>query len=226
VTAIKICGITNVDDAFCAVQAGADMIGFILTHKSPRYVTVEEAASIAGSLRDRFGAHTPRLVGVFVDESIVRVQEVLQVASLDLAQLHGAESRDDVRALAGQSFKAVRPQNREQAEAALTTYRDTVPSDDSIPELLVDAYHPQLHGGTGLQADVDMARWLARRVRLLLAGGLTPETVGEIVKQVRPWGVDVSSGVERAKRIKDHERVRAFIDAVRAADVAIRREPE
>ena len=214
-TYIKICGLTNVDDAYCAAEAGADLLGFILSRKSPRFVTVQEAAFITGAVRGAFGVHAPRCVGVFVNEPIEHVQDILQVAGLDLAQLHGDESPDAVRTLSPRAFKAVRPQNQQGAETAWAAYQDTVPDDDQIPQLLVDAYHPQQHGGTGRQADVDVARWLARRARLLLAGGLTPETVGPIVKQVKPWGVDVSSGVERVKRVKDHARVRAFIDAVR-----------
>jgi phosphoribosylanthranilate isomerase len=216
-TYIKICGITNVDDACFAAKAGADLLGFILTPKSPRYVTVPEAAAIAAAVRGTFGACAPRIVGVFVDEPIECVQGILNVAQLDLAQLHGDESPDDVRRLSPRAFKAVRPQDSDQARAAHIAYGDTVPQDDTLPQLLVDAYHPHRHGGTGLQADLDLACWLARRVRLLLAGGLTPENVGEIVKRVQPWGVDVSSGVERSKRIKDNVRVRAFIDAVCSA---------
>jgi phosphoribosylanthranilate isomerase len=224
-TVIKICGITNVDDAYCAAEAGADLLGFIFYHKSPRHVTVREAAFIAGAVRGAFGTQAPRLVGVFVDEPIECVHGVLEAAALDLAQLHGDESPDEVRALSPRAFKAVRPRDLDQARAARVTYEETVPDDVGIPQLLVDAYHPQQHGGTGLQTDLDLARWLAQRVRLLLAGGLTPETVAPIIEQVRPWGVDVSGGVERVKRFKDHARVRAFIDAVRASDANVERQP-
>jgi phosphoribosylanthranilate isomerase len=98
------------------------------------------------------------------------------------------------------------------------------PDDTALPQLLMDAYHPQLPGGTGIRADVGIAHSLAPHLRLMLAGGLTPETVGPTIEQVRPWGVDVSSGVEVSskpevtKGIKDHARVRAFVEAVRAAD--------
>jgi phosphoribosylanthranilate isomerase len=223
-TYIKICGITNVEDAYCAAEAGADLIGFILTPKSARYVTVQEAAHMAGAVRDAFGADAPRIVGVFVDEPVERVREILQAARLDLAQLHGDEPPDHVRALSPFAYKAIRPQDLGQAQIARLVYQDTVPGDDAIPELLVDAYHPRQHGGTGLRADVDTARYLARHVRLILAGGLTPETVAQAIEQVRPWGVDVSSGVERTKRIKDHARVRTFVDTVRNARHEIERE--
>jgi phosphoribosylanthranilate isomerase len=217
-THIKICGITNVEDACYAAEAGADMLGFVFYRKSPRYVTAEETAFIAGVIRGAFGKYAPRFVGVFVDEPIDRVRAVIEAARLDLAQLHGGESPAEVRELYPHAFKAVRPRTQEEAQAAVAAYRDTAPNDEATPELLVDAYHPQHQGGTGLPADQDVARWLARRARLLLAGGLSPETVVSAIERVQPWGVDVSSGVERERGVKDHARVRAFIEAVRALE--------
>jgi phosphoribosylanthranilate isomerase len=105
----------------------------------------------------------------------------------------------------------------------VATYCDVVPDDDTLPQFLMDAYHPQQFGGTGTPADLAVAQSLARRFRLLLAGGLTPETVGPAIEQVQPWGVDVSSGVEAAKGIKDHARVRAFIKTVHAIDATMER---
>jgi phosphoribosylanthranilate isomerase len=218
-TRIKICGITNVEDARCAAEAGVDFLGFIFYPKSPRFVRTQQAVTIARAIRDEFGAPAPRFVGVFVDEPVEGVCATLEAARLDLAQLHGTESAAVVRALYPRAFKAIRPQTHSQAKAAMVAYGNTGPDDDALPQLLVDAYHPQQLGGTGMQADLVIAQWLARRVRLLLAGGLTPETVGAVVEQVQPWGVDVSSGVERTKGIKDHARVRAFVEAVRAAQL-------
>jgi phosphoribosylanthranilate isomerase len=105
----------------------------------------------------------------------------------------------------------------------VAAYCDVVPDDDTLPQFLLDAYHPQQFGGTGTLADLVVAQLLARRFLLLLAGGLTPETVGPAIERVRPWGVDVSSGVERAKGIKDHARIRTFIEAVRAVDATMGR---
>jgi phosphoribosylanthranilate isomerase len=222
-THIKICGITNVEDACYAAEAGADMLGFVFYRKSPRYVTAKESAFIAGVVRGAFGKHAPRFVGVFVDETVDCVHAILEAARLDMAQLHGSESPAVVRELYPRAFKAVRPRTWDEAQAAVAAYRDTVPDDDSFPELLVDAYHPQHPGGTGIPADQDVAQWLARRVRLLLAGGLAPETVVSALERVQPWGVDVSSGVERARGAKDHTRVRAFIEAVRALETSPRK---
>jgi phosphoribosylanthranilate isomerase len=214
-TRIKICGLTDVNDARCAAEAGADLLGFILFPKSPRFVTAAQAADISQAIRKEFGARAPSLVGVFVNETTDRVQRMLDAAHLDLAQLHGDEPPDEVQQLWPRAFKAIRPQTHRQAVAALAAYRDTFPQDGSLPQLLLDAYHPQQFGGTGLQADMAVAHSVASDCRLLLAGGLTRETVEGAIRAVRPWGVDVSSGVERSKGIKDHARVRAFVQAVR-----------
>ncbi len=232
---VKICGITNLEDARVAAEAGSDFLGFIFYPPSPRYVTPEQAGDIIQAIRAEFGEASPRCVGVFVDEPVNAVRAVIDAARLDLAQLHGAESPADVAALAPYAYKALRPQTLTEAQTAMENYltapslsppstvyrlpatvaRIFAPRLPSTPHLLIDAYHPQEKGGTGLVADVEIARWLAERCRLLLAGGLTPENVADAIAQVRPWGVDVSSGVEAMKGKKDHTKVRAFIEAIR-----------
>jgi phosphoribosylanthranilate isomerase len=216
-TRIKICGITNLSDARCAAQAGVDFLGFILFPKSPRYATPAQIAAITRAVREEYGAAAPCMVGVFVSEPAGRVQGILDEAHLDLAQLHGDEPPATVQQLYPDAFKAIRPQSAAEARAALAAYRTAFLNDEALPQLLVDAYHPDHFGGTGLQADLDVARSVAGECRLLLAGGLAPETVGKAIKVVHPWGVDVSSGVEQAKGIKDHVRLRAFVQAVRGA---------
>ena len=220
-TRIKICGITNVDDARCAAEAGADFLGFIFYPKSPRNVTLEQTATITQTIRREFGADAPRCVGVFVSETVEHVMAVLDIAGLDLSQLHGDESPTEVRMLHPRAFKAIRPQALAEAAAAVDAYCDIAPADIAMPQLLMDAYHPHQHGGTGILADLALARTLAPRLRLMLAGGLTPETVGPAIEQVRPWGVDVSSGVEQTPGVKDHARVWDFVQAVRVADNVI-----
>jgi len=219
---VKICGITNLEDARVAAEAGADFIGFIFYPPSPRYVTPEQAGDIIRAVRAEFVEAAPRCVGVFVDEPVDIVRAVIDTAGLDLAQLHGAETPAEVADLAPYAFKALRPQTLTEAQAAMENYLTATPSPPSTahhlpstPDFLIDAYHPQEKGGTGLAADVTIARWLAERCQLLLAGGLTPENVADAIAQVRPWGVDVSSGVEAAKGKKDHAKVRAFVKAIR-----------
>jgi phosphoribosylanthranilate isomerase len=219
VTRIKICGITNLDDARCAAEAGADFLGFVLYPRSPRFIAPEQVAAITQAVRDEFGTSAPRCIGVFVNEPAERVATILDTAGLDLAQLHGDEPPGTVRSLHPRAFKAIRPRTAADAKAALVTYRSVIAAlqdgDVTLPQLLVDAYHPQQYGGTGVATDLVAVRPIARHARLLLAGGLTPETVASAIEQVRPWGVDVSSGVEAEKGIKDHAKVRTFIRAVR-----------
>ena len=216
-TRIKICGITNLADARCAAESGADLLGLVFYDRSPRCASPDQAADIVRAIRREFGAETPRFVGVFVDEAVERVREITDRVGLDLAQLHGHEPAADLRALWPIAFKAIRPQSIEQAQATLEEYRG-VRYEEDVPELLVDGYHPRQPGGTGTSADLGAARWLARRARLLLAGGLTPENVAVAIEQVRPWGVDVSSGVETDGE-KDARKIRAFIQATRSVEL-------
>jgi len=118
-TYIKVCGLTNLDDARCAAEAGADFLGFIFYPKSPRFVTPEQVAAITQAIRREFGIRAPRCVGVFVDEPVERVRAILDSAGLDLAQLHGSEPPAEVRALQPRAFKAIRPQRCDDAEAAV-----------------------------------------------------------------------------------------------------------
>ena len=219
-TRIKICGITVLADARCAAEAGADMLGFIFYPPSPRYVAPDAAGRIVRALRAAYGARAPCCVGVFVNEPAVRVQAVLDEAGLDLAQLHGDEPLEALQALAPRAFKAIRPATAAEALAQAARYAD-VEAPPEGPDLLVDAYHPARYGGTGLPLDPAVARAAIGRTagrRVLLAGGLAPESVGQVVATLRPWGVDVSSGVEREPGRKDRARVKAFIDAVREAE--------
>ncbi len=219
-TVVKICGLTNVDDACFAAGAGADLLGFIFYPKSPRYVTPERAASIVHTVREDMGDRAPCCVGVFVNEPVAHVRAVLRVVGLDLVQLHGDEPLGEVQQLRACAFKAIRPQTIEQGRAQAAVYARSTNADGTMPQLLVDAYAPHRFGGTGVPVDLDIARDLSRRFDVLLAGGLTPETVAAVVEQVCPWGVDVSSGVERDKGIKDSARVAALIRAVRKVDAA------
>lgn len=210
---VKICGLTNLEDAQIAAQAGADLLGFIFYPPSPRYVSPEQVATIVAELRAS-SAPRPRLVGVFVNEDFEAVEQILDFASLDYAQLHGNESPDFVTQLNQRAFKALRPHSGEDALQAANQYGDLVAG--AGPQLLIDAYDPQAYGGTGKKADWHTAAMLAQRYpRLLLAGGLTPENVRNAVQTVRPWGVDVSSGVESSPGQKDHGAVQAFITAAK-----------
>lgn len=217
-TLVKICGLTTLADAQAAVDAGADLLGFICYPPSPRYLPPDHIAAILSDLRPLTSALRPRTVGVFVNESFNAVQRTLAETGLDLAQLHGGEPPVTLERLQGRAFKALRSRSLAEAEADAEWYADLGPVDG--PDLLLDAYHPQAYGGTGHRADWDIAAALARQHRLLLAGGLTPANVAAAIAQVQPWGVDVSSGVESEPGRKDHAAVRAFVVAARGSVIS------
>jgi phosphoribosylanthranilate isomerase len=217
-TKVKICGITRLADARCAAEAGADYLGFIFYPKSARYIAPAHAGELVGAIRAEFGPRAPAIVGVFVNESAAAVRAAITLVGLDLVQLHGDEPPAMVETLQPRAFKALGPRTLDEARQAFGAYLSAAPVAADRPNFLIDAHHPTKRGGTGHRADLTIARWLAPKCRLLLAGGLTPENVSNAILNLKPWGVDVSSGVEATKGVKDHARVRDFIQAVRAAD--------
>ena len=204
-TQVKICGVTSVADALAAVDAGADMIGLMFYEKSPRHVSLAAAAELSRAL-------PPFVlrVGVFVnpDESVVL--QAITECGLNLLQFHGDEPSDFCTQFGVMSLKAFRIRDAESLRA-LENYQTDA--------FLLDAYAAGGLGGTGEKFNWDLAvQAQALGKPIFLAGGLTPENVGEAVKKVRPFAVDVSSGVETAPGRKSAEKVRAFIQAVRRAD--------
>ncbi|MFT3891228.1 MAG: phosphoribosylanthranilate isomerase [Anaerolineales bacterium] len=201
-TKIKICGIKTVNDALAAIDAGADLIGFNFYPKSPRYVEVGVVRNIMSVMR-RVGRVT--CVGVFVNAPVAEILATMDTLGLNLAQLHGDETPEMLKALDGKAFKAFRgiPENIAGFER------------QSAPTFLVDAAVKGVYGGSGVTADWEGAATLAKKYQLLLAGGLTPENVAEAIRRVQPWGVDVASGVESAPGKKDTEKMKAFVQAVR-----------
>ena len=203
-TKIKICGIKTIPDALAAVNAGADLIGFNFYPKSPRYVDVGMCRNIMSVMR-QIGKVT--CVGVFVNASVAEILATMDTLGLNLAQLHGDEPPTTLKALDGKAFKAFRgiPSTIEGFER------------QDAPAFLVDAAVKGVYGGSGVTADWEGAAELAKKYPLLLAGGLTPENVAEAVSRVKPWGVDVASGVESAPGKKDAGLMVRFVKAVRAS---------
>tara|TARA_B100000315_G_scaffold254425_1_gene295470 strand:+ start:344 stop:964 length:621 start_codon:yes stop_codon:yes gene_type:complete len=198
---VKICGITNVDDALHAVDASADALGFIFYPESPRCVTRETVRIIIGHLPPFITS-----VGVFVNEDRDVIQQVMQECGLSLAQLHGDESPDDCLEVGRPVIKAIRLRSRE----------DIIPMQGyTVRGFVLDASIDGFWGGTGETIDWRLAREAARQGPTLLAGGLTPDNVGRAVAEVQPFGVDVSSGVEISPGKKDPEKVRRFILSAR-----------
>lgn len=215
-TKVKICGITRLEDARHAAECGADMLGLNFYKPSPRYIDPDSAAVLCDRLRQEFGTKTPLLVGVFVNEVVGNISAILGQVGLDAAQLSGDESDVMLKELRGIGFKAIQPMNKTMALDDVKYYEPYFPTDERLPSLVQDAYHPSLRGGTGEQTPEDVALAVKAAVpRLMLAGGLNPDNVADRVAAIAPWGVDVASGVESdTPGVKDHGKVKALIDAV------------
>jgi phosphoribosylanthranilate isomerase len=205
----KICGITNIEDALIAVAAGADALGFIFYRKSPRYVDPMMVQQIVAQL-------PPFVVpvGVFVNEEIKIVRDLMDTCGLALAQLHGDETATYCRELSRPVLKALRLKDR-SIFLTLAEFQGRA----GVRGFVLDAFTDQAYGGTGQVVDWTLAREAAQAATVVLAGGLTPENVGQALRAVQPYGVDVSSGVEVAPGKKDHEKVRAFLHAVRVVSL-------
>ena len=200
---IKICGICDLESAKTAVEAGADMIGFHFCD-SDRRVSPDDARDILEELPVRTS-----VVGVFIDEQPAEVRRIAEYLDLDLVQLHGSEAP---------GFQAGRPVMK------VLKVRDGVVrgADDWPDPIMLDSWSADQRGGTGQTWDWEVARPLLRTRSVFIAGGLQPGNVGKVVSQLKPYGVDVSSGVEARVRVKDPEKVRAFIRAVRLAEALTR----
>jgi phosphoribosylanthranilate isomerase len=203
-TRVKICGITRVEDARAAAEAGAEAVGLVFDPGSPRCVTLEQALAIIESVPPFV-----TVVGLFVDSPVERVRAVLERARLGLLQFHGAETPEQCRVYGRPYVKAVRMRAGVDLCGEERRYGDAV-------GLVLDTFVPGQSGGSGRTFDWTM---IPRDLRkpVILAGGLTPDNVGDAIRQVRPAAVDVSSGVESARGIKDKKKIMAFIRSVREA---------
>lgn len=220
-TWVKICGMTNLEDALVAVEAGADAVGFVFYEKSPRKVDVETAREIAAKLPD-----SVEKVGVFVDAECDRIRDVALQARLTAVQLHGKRSMDSV-------WKDLRPAIECVGVSKLipmiagNALKDggllmSARVHEKIFALLIDSQINGVSGGTGQTFDWEAARGMVQSlgflVPVIVAGGLTPSSVGDALRTFQPFGVDVASGVEAWPGKKDAEKVRAFVKAVREMD--------
>ena len=205
-TRAKICGLTRVQDVHSAVQAGADAIGFVFYAPSPRAVTAEQAAELVRAIPAFVQA-----VGLFVNASAEEIIAVLAQVPLDLLQLHGEESPEQCCEIARKTgrrwVKALAVKPDADIAAQITAYAGAGAS-----AILLDAWHPQLKGGTG-QA-FDWSVWPQADIPLILAGGLSPDNVVLAIQQTQPYAVDVSGGVEASKGIKDHLLIEQFMRGV------------
>ena len=200
---VKICGITNPDDALAAVEYGADALGFVFYPKSPRYIAPERAAAITSLLPPFVST-----VGVFVNEESDVILQIMKMTGIRVLQLHGEETTD--------TCKIWTPVIKSFRVAAFT---DLKPLEDykDVSAYLLDTYSQTEYGGTGRIFNWDIAVEAKREGRIILAGGLTPETIEMAVRHVKPYAVDVSSGVEAKKGKKDLAKVKEFIKRAKKA---------
>jgi len=205
-TRIKVCGITCQEDARAAVAAGADGLGFIFVEQSPRLVEPDMVRAITGELPPFVDC-----VGVFRDEKIEVVEEIIHYCRLSTVQLHGSESPDYCRNISCKVIKSfsIRPESDSEE---LAVYADVVSG------FLLDTYHKHMAGGTGMAFDWKLVEQVKPPGPFILAGGLTSENVEEAIRQVKPYAVDVNSGVEYQPGRKDTDKLKSFAHEVRKAD--------
>ena len=201
---IKICGITNIDDAMAAVDYGSDALGFVFFNQSPRYITYQKAAAIIGKLPPCITT-----VGVFVNEDPEQIEKSVTITGIDVVQLHGNESPDKIVS-SRRIIKAIRVKSLESLDPLIYLK-------DWVSAFLLDTYTPDIFGGTGQIFNWDIAVEATQFGRIILAGGLTPDNIAEAVRWVKPYGIDVSSGVESEKGKKDYNKLKLFIERARGA---------
>jgi len=194
---VKVCGMTSLKDALVAVEGGADAVGFIFYKKSPRSVTMKTVREIVLELPPFVDT-----VGVFVDETAEQVNKIADYCNLDIIQLHGDESPTYCKKIRRKVIKAFRIKDMQSVKKI---------SNFQVSGFLLDTFSEKLHGGTGKVFDWNLALPAKKFGPVIMAGGLTPNNVQQAVRQIRPYGVDVCSGVESEPGIKDHKKVRAFL---------------
>lgn len=200
---IKICGITNLEDARAACDAGADYLGFVLYDKSPRAVSPGALRRLTEKLDGKV-----RTVGVFVNEKALTIAKVAADCGLSIVQLCGEEQYDSFRSFPLPVWRVIRIQNDQAVPA---------PSKWTAERYVLDSSQAGCYGGTGVAMDWIIAAKIAKEHKIMLAGGLTPNNIATALRIVRPFGVDVSSGIELRRGKKDHEKMRFFIEAVKKA---------
>ena len=220
-TKVKICGVRTPEHALVAAEAGADYVGTIFADESARKVTPQHAGRIADALHAaNLSTPRPLLVGVFVNQPVALMNDLAETCGLDMIQLSGDEPWDVCNQLNRPVIKVL---HVEAGQTSNKIYAELAAHGVSLQDrggfYLLEPKVEGQYGGTGQRLSLDLAQHVAEKIPFLLAGGLTPDNVTEAVSSARPWGVDVSSGVE-TDRMKDPEKIRSFIAAVRAVDTS------
>ncbi len=203
---VKICGITNLDDALAAVDFGADALGFVFYSESPRCISHSKAEEIIKKLPPFITT-----VGVFVDETIEHIEKIVDSTGIGVVQLHGDEPPEMCN-LSRHIVKAIRVKSLESLDP-LVNYKDKVYA------FLLDTYAPSAFGGTGQIFNWDIAVYAKTFGRIILAGGLTTDNIIEAISRVKPYGVDVSSSIEKEKGKKDHKKMKLFIEMAKQVNI-------
>ncbi len=217
-TRVKICGIKTEEQALAAAEAGADFIGLVFT-TSPRQITPAQANKIVAALKQGKTA-APEIAGVFVNTPVQVVNRIAEFCHLDRVQLSGDETFEYCREITSALIRVMRVSRNYQPEQVcldLAAWSKILSGQKH--QFLLDSYDRDRYGGTGRQLDWDRARPIAEKFPIIIAGGLTPENVAVAINKVKPWGVDVSSGVETEGE-KDVKKIKAFIKAARDADLS------
>lgn len=206
---IKICGLKTIKNSLTACQAGADMLGFNFYEPSPRYITIDTCREIITEIKATY----PEIscVGVFVNHSPDDVKYIISETGLDLAQLSGSEAPADLEQYGPSAYKTLRPVTWQEAQKAIKALHTRI----TPPAFLLDKFQKGAYGGTGKTGDWKLAAEIAKDHSFLLAGGLNPENVAAAIQGVKPWGVDVASGVETERGKKDPEKIKTFIQTAR-----------
>ena len=208
---VKICGLKTLADSLATCQAGADMLGFNFYEPSARYLAVDDCRQIVAAVKAAYP--TVVCVGVFVNHPLAQINAIISITGLDLAQLSGDEPPETLAALGPKGFRALRSQTLAEAhQAAEKLSRRATP-----PAFLLDSHQKGAYGGTGKTGDWQVAAEIATQYPILLAGGLSPENVASAINAVQPWGVDVASGVESQRGVKDLGKIKIFIQQAKAA---------
>lgn len=223
-THIKICGFQTAEAAIAAVDAGADAVGLVFVPLARRALSIDQAGVVLAELREHFGGQVPEIVGLFADQPVEDVRQHIQTLGLDTVQLCGAEDVGYAKQLGVPVYKVIAidpdvPVSAQMPRIMVLQHRHQLAGH----QIVIDSRVAGEYGGTGRTFDWDLAAGLAEGLDFSLAGGLSPDNVGAAVAAVKPWGVDTSSGVE-TDGVKDVAKVRAFVEAVRAADAPESRE--
>ncbi len=203
---VKICGNTNIDDAAASLECKADLLGFIFHEKSPRYITPEKAGAIINKLKGKF---IFKSVGVFVNPSKDYVDNAINISGIDLLQFHGEETMAFIKQFNKRIIKAFRINNR----------TDIFRCDNynSVDYFLLDAFSKEAYGGTGKVFNWDLLENFKFRSRLFLAGGISSGNINEALNNIKPFGIDLCSSIEKEPGIKDHDKIKAFFSSFTAA---------